>query len=144
MGPVVRPQPRQPAPVSMPQTVRRPGWARKPQASPQNVRNDGAVNRSAKADSSVIRDAGTCRGASGSIVDGHRDLPSDGQDVDSTAITESDRIPWSLHREICSERRLGVADNLMKESAARAQNIHFGCFFLRDVLFPGILVTRRG
>ena len=37
-------------------------------------------------------------------VDGHQDLPSDGHEVGSTAITESNRIRWSLRREICSCR----------------------------------------
>ena len=36
------------------------------------------------------------------IVDGHQDLPSDGHEVGSTAIAESNRIRWSLRREICS------------------------------------------
>jgi hypothetical protein len=52
-----------PAPDSIPQTVRLPGWARKPQARPVNVRNDGAVNSGAKAASSVISDAGTISGS---------------------------------------------------------------------------------
>jgi len=51
----------------MPQTVRFPDSARKPQARPVNVRNDGAVNKEANADSSVISDAGTGTVASGSI-----------------------------------------------------------------------------
>jgi hypothetical protein len=37
-------------------------------------------------------------------VDGHQDLPSDGHEVDATAITESNRIRWSSRRGICSER----------------------------------------
>ena len=56
-----------PAPVSIPQTVRFPGCARKPQASIVNVRNDGAVNNGANTASSVISDAGTGSTASGSI-----------------------------------------------------------------------------
>jgi hypothetical protein len=38
-------------------------------------------------------------------VDGHEDLPSDGDEVDAVAITESDRIRRSSRREIDSERR---------------------------------------
>ncbi len=38
-----------PAPVSMPQTVRLPVWARNPAARAVNVRNDGAVNRGLEA-----------------------------------------------------------------------------------------------
>jgi hypothetical protein len=52
-----------PAPQSIPQTVRFPGWARKPQARPVNVRNDGAVNSGANQASSVISDAGTISGS---------------------------------------------------------------------------------
>lgn len=55
-----------PAPVSIPQTVRFPGWARKPQANAVKVRNDGAVNSGANAWSSVISDAGTISGSIGS------------------------------------------------------------------------------
>ena len=51
------------APVSIPQTVRFPGWARKPQARAVKVRNDGAVNSGANAWSSVISDAGTMSGS---------------------------------------------------------------------------------
>lgn len=36
-------------------------------------------------------------------ADGDKDLPSDGNEVDTMAITESDRIHWSSRREICSE-----------------------------------------
>jgi hypothetical protein len=35
-------------------------------------------------------------------VDGHRDLPSDGHEVDAMAITEGNQIRWSSHRKICS------------------------------------------
>ena len=51
----------------MPQTVRWPECAKKPQASIANVRNDGAVNNGANTASSVISDAGTGISASGSI-----------------------------------------------------------------------------
>jgi hypothetical protein len=54
-------------------------------------------------------------------VDGHQDLPSDGHEVDAMAITESDRIRWSSRREICSERRLGVTDLGVCESALSGQ-----------------------
>jgi hypothetical protein len=49
--------------------------------------------------------------AAAASVDGHQDLPNDGHAVDVMAITESDRIPWSSRREICSEsvRRSGLA-----------------------------------
>src|SRR5215472_15285442 len=56
-----------PAPDSIPQTVRFPPWARKPQARPVNVRNDGAVNSGENTVSSVISDAGTGSTASGII-----------------------------------------------------------------------------
>ena len=37
-------------------------------------------------------------------VDGRRDVPSYGHEVDATSITESNRICWSSRHKICSER----------------------------------------
>jgi hypothetical protein len=56
-----------PAPASIPHTVRRPAWARNPQARPQNVRKEGAVNSEPNEASSIISEAGRCGVASGSI-----------------------------------------------------------------------------
>ncbi len=55
------------APASIPHTVRRPAWARNPQARPRNVRKDGAVNSEPNEARSIISEAGPCGVASGSI-----------------------------------------------------------------------------
>jgi hypothetical protein len=57
----------------------------------------------------------------GGNVDGHQDLPSDGHEVDPTAITESNRICWSSRRGICSERRLFASTVQTLRTAVRAQ-----------------------
>jgi hypothetical protein len=56
-----------PAAASIAHTVRRPAWARNPQARPQNVRNDGAVNNGANDASRRFSEAGTGGAVSGSI-----------------------------------------------------------------------------
>lgn len=44
-------------------------------------------------------------------TDGHKDRPVTVTQSTAMAIAESDRICWSPHREICSERRIGMFAN---------------------------------